>query len=668
MRIMNNQRLYEKNYNLVTKVEPVTEKHLSHPEYRPDIDGMRAIAVLSVVAFHAFPSWMPGGFIGVDVFFVISGFLISTIIYGSIDKQAFSFGEFYARRIKRIFPALLLVMIVCYAFGWFTLFADEFKQLGKHLAGGAGFISNILLWDERGYFDTTSEIKPLLHLWSLGIEEQFYILWPVIIWAAWKLRINILLVAIIAAGISFSWNVTHIASDPESVFYLPHTRVWELLVGSTLAYFSMYRPELTPQRPFISNVTSLIGLSALGYGFYTITSETQFPGWWAFIPTLGVALIIAAGPNSWLNKNILSFRPFVWIGLISFPLYLWHWPLLSFARIIEGETPTIVVRIAAVVIAVLLAWVTYQFLEKPLRRTSSSLKTPFLTLLMVIVGSAGYATFYHDGFPDRASVKSAKEFNSQFVGPLWKYTKNDICINRYPFKEAESYGWWFCMANKNENPTLLLHGNSYANHLFPGLANAKEINGNSILSIGTCSVDTPCYSQKLLINSIIEKSKTIKYAIIDGLGSKNEKAGGYKTFDKAGIKMLEDRIAYLEGNGIKVIIFIPHITIAAGRDLKGCYSRPLKTKAADCILGLNAKKAIDDGFAPVVSEISAKHPNVKFFNQNELFCGKFNCSLTLNGMPIYRDQYSHYSEYASDQLAKFFIEWAETNAPGILSR
>lgn len=160
------------------------QKYLIHPKYRPDIDGMRTIAVISVVLYHAFPRWMPGGFIGVDVFFIISGYLISTILYGSLSTNTFRFTEFYARRIKRIFPALILVLVSCYVFGWFTLFADEYKQLGKHIASGSAFISNFILWDESGYFDTSAEVKPLLHLWSLGIEEQFYIIWPFVLWAA----------------------------------------------------------------------------------------------------------------------------------------------------------------------------------------------------------------------------------------------------------------------------------------------------------------------------------------------------------------------------------------------------------------------------------------------------------------------------------------------------
>ncbi|MBR4876201.1 MAG: acyltransferase, partial [Rhodocyclaceae bacterium] len=177
--------------------QEVAEEKLSHPKYRPDIDGLRAVAVLAVVAFHAFPRWMPGGFVGVDIFFVISGYLISTILLENLARGTFSFTTFYMRRIRRIFPALALVLAASFAFGWYSLFADEFRQLGKHMAGGAGFVANILLWKEAGYFDTASELKPLLHLWSLGIEEQFYLVWPLVLWLVWRRKFNVLTVIVL---------------------------------------------------------------------------------------------------------------------------------------------------------------------------------------------------------------------------------------------------------------------------------------------------------------------------------------------------------------------------------------------------------------------------------------------------------------------------------------
>lgn len=175
----------------------------THPKYRADIDGLRALAVLSVVGFHAFPGMVKGGFIGVDIFFVISGFLISTILFDNLARGSFSLAEFYGRRVKRIFPALFLVLLSCYVLGWFVLLAEEYQQLGKHLAGGAGFIANFILKQESGYFDEAAEAKPLLHLWSLGIEEQFYIIWPLLLWAVWQQRHRLWGIIFLLAVVSF---------------------------------------------------------------------------------------------------------------------------------------------------------------------------------------------------------------------------------------------------------------------------------------------------------------------------------------------------------------------------------------------------------------------------------------------------------------------------------
>ncbi|WP_197712068.1 acyltransferase family protein [Polynucleobacter necessarius] len=292
--------------------------HLSHPKYRPDIDGLRAVAVLAVVAFHAFPNWVKGGFIGVDVFFVISGYLISTIIFENLDKGTFRFSEFYARRIKRIFPALILVLGACLVFGWFILLADEYKQLAKHVVAGSSFLSNLVLWKEAGYFDNLSDTKPLLHLWSLGIEEQFYIVWPLLVWFSWKRKFNLLFIAIFFATLSFILNVKNIRQDAIATFYSPQTRFWELLSGSVLSWVTLYKNDafLNPankiNRYFASvfrsdrtevngnllfSLLSLFGLILIVFGLWHINKELNFPGKWALIPVLGATMILIAGPN-----------------------------------------------------------------------------------------------------------------------------------------------------------------------------------------------------------------------------------------------------------------------------------------------------------------------------------------------------------------------------------
>lgn len=464
---------------------PHKSEHLTHPKYRADIDGLRAIAVLSVVGFHAFPFWVKGGFIGVDIFFVISGFLISTIIFDNLERNSFSFVEFYGRRIKRIFPALLLVLIASFAFGWFLLLPDEYKQLGKHIAAGAGFISNFVFWNESGYFDNAAVTKPLLHLWSLGIEEQFYIIWPLLLWAAWKRKFNLLTVTIVIAIVSFALNIKGIRTDAAATFYSPQTRFWELLTGSILAYikidkqniFAKYKQKLdtwlgaviihTPEADgnTLHNVQSLLGAALIGTGILIITKEQFLTGMWALLPTLGAVLIISAGAQAWLNRVVLSRRVLVWFGLISFPLYLWHWPLLSFARIVESETPAREIRITAVFVSILLAWLTYILVEKPIRFGKyGNAKTITLIVLMVIVGYVGYNTYKRDGLGFRFP---------KIIQELTQYTYD------YKIEYLEGYCFLtpeqdYTAFNSCETPTekdkksILLWGDSHAAHLYPG--------------------------------------------------------------------------------------------------------------------------------------------------------------------------------------------------------
>lgn len=341
-----------------------SERTSIHPKYRADIDGLRAIAVAAVVIFHAFPGAIPGGFIGVDIFFVISGYLISTIVFENLEHADFSLREFYGRRIRRIFPALITVLIVSLSFGWFSLLADEFSRLGKHIAGGAVFISNIVFLKESGYFDTAADTKPMLHLWSLAIEEQFYLFWPLLVAYVWKRRFSFLKLTALVAIVSFAANIYLTERNPTAAFYSPLSRFWELMIGGVLAYVTLHAAQVNGG---YKNAQSVCGFVLLTIGFVFVDAGRAFPGWWALLPTLAAFLIISSGPASWLNRNILSNRILVWFGLISYPLYLWHWPLLSFARIVCEAEPSMELRIALVLTAVLLSWLTYRFIEKPFR-------------------------------------------------------------------------------------------------------------------------------------------------------------------------------------------------------------------------------------------------------------------------------------------------------------
>ena len=336
-------------------------------KYRADIDGLRALAVASVIAFHAFPTVFPGGLIGVDVFFVISGFLITGIILDGLQKDAFSFAEFYRRRIRRIFPSLIVVLAASMIAGWFLLLPDEFTRLGKHVVASAAFIQNFILWGESGYFDKAAATKPLLHLWSLGVEEQFYIVWPLLLLAAGRLRLSKSWLVGSILAISFIVSLIYARQDSTLAFYSPVTRFWELMTGGMLAVVAgqnRYGKASSGARNLGGNIKSIVGLVAIALPICVLDDKSLFPGWWALLPTVGCYLVLSAGPEAWCNRIVLSWRPLVWLGLISYPLYLWHWPLLSFMTIAESRIPSVEARIGAVLISVALAWATYRFVNR----------------------------------------------------------------------------------------------------------------------------------------------------------------------------------------------------------------------------------------------------------------------------------------------------------------
>jgi peptidoglycan/LPS O-acetylase OafA/YrhL len=364
------------------------------PPYRPDVDGLRAIAITSVIVFHVARAWLPGGFIGVDVFFVISGFLIIRIIVGGLEQGLFSLAGFYARRIRRIFPALILVLAAVWTFGWKYMLPEDFAELGRQIVAGAAFASNLLNLSEAGYFDAPAATKPLLHLWSLGIEEQFYLTIPLMLMAAWKWRISIPWVLGVVALSSLASNIVLIRYSQPVAFYLPFTRFWELLAGGGLSYAALHYPGRITKLQ--SEALSVTGLIFIG-GAALLTPASSFPGWWAVPAVLGSVLVIAAGKDTVVNRA-LSWRPVVAVGLISYPLYLWHWPVI----VLMHDDTNFKGR-WLVLLSLTLAAGTYFFIERPVRsfRLPRVAITSLATMLVVAVLAA--AVVHTDGLPDRYS-------------------------------------------------------------------------------------------------------------------------------------------------------------------------------------------------------------------------------------------------------------------------
>lgn len=376
-------------------------------EYRKDIDGLRAIAVGLVVIFHAFPKLLPGGFIGVDIFFVISGFLITNIILKNLKIKKFSFTEFYSRRVCRIFPSLILAFLFSLALGWHTLFPDEYALLGKHIFSSGFFYQNFNLLDEVGYFDKSSENKPFLHLWSLGIEEQFYLFWPFFLWVGYKLKSQLIYVIALFGFGSFALNLIYTNANQTIAFYSSVTRFWELLIGAFLAWYC-----LNKKSELRANNLSIAGAFLIVLGVFFITPGSSFPGWRALLPTIGAMLLIAAGSRGVINRTLLSNNILVWIGLISYPLYIWHWVLLSFLNILESGAVDTKTKILALLVSFGLAFITYFFVERFFRSNRfTKLKALTLILLMLVICFVSYNIFKRDGLSFReTSIQNINEF------------------------------------------------------------------------------------------------------------------------------------------------------------------------------------------------------------------------------------------------------------------
>ncbi len=431
-------------------------------QYRKDIDGLRAIAILSVVLFHYFPSLLQGGYVGVDVFFVISGYLITSIILKEITSNRFSFLDFYAKRIRRIFPALLLVLTFCYAYGWNKLLAEDYMSLGKHIASSAAFITNFVLYHENGYFDTASELKPLLHLWSLGVEEQFYIFWPLLMWMLHKktkLYINLILLVFV---LSFAANIALSLSDKMAAFYLPYGRFWELMAGAIAAHIHFKKGF--SKNDTANNLQAAVGLGLLLLAMIAFNNTLRYPYYYALVPVCGTFLVIHSAPSALVNRSILSCRPMAYIGLISYPLYLWHWPLISIFRLEQGDDISLPEKLELLVASFVFASITYHGIEKRIRNGQHFYpKVSVLFILMLMVGYVGYNDFIRGGLDFRVKHIVSNFTDTRFdLKTSWREHECFLLDNEHHFGDK-------CIPS-GRGKLVIVYGDSFAASLAPGLA------------------------------------------------------------------------------------------------------------------------------------------------------------------------------------------------------
>lgn len=650
-------------------------RKVSKSNYRPDIDGLRAIAILLVVSFHGFPTIVAGGYIGVSIFFVISGYLISSIIYKSLDKGRFDYVDFYIRRIRRIFPALIFILMSAFAIGWFVMLADEYKQLGKYIAGGAGFIDNFIAWQEAGYFDNQAEFKPLLHLWSLGIEEWFYIVWPLLLWLACKCRFNLLTVTILVAAISFALNVYGIKHDAVATFYAPWSRFWELLSGGVLAYLHLYKPNgplflrtkidsilgkviyaihTNADGSTFRNIYSLTGFGLILYGVLTLNKQTLFPGWHALLPVLGALSLIAGGEQSYINRKVLANRIMVWFGLISYPLYLWHWMLLSFLRVGKGEEIEIRLRLATIAIAIAMSWLTYKLIENPIRFGSfRKTKSVILVLLMLSIGYVGYYIYERDGLKFREDqypiiLNEGDTGHDQYMQYQHKYFYP--CMPEKLRNDAERLnGYVQCFQSKNgDKIDLAIIGDSHASHLFIGLA--EQLDSLNIVYYSKSYLPVVSSKDFKEIFEYVLANKDIKVVILSSAWYRRfiDEVPSGSTFRKE----LTDTILKLTHMGKHVYVADdnPNFTI----NPENCKFKRFFYKNL-CNQDSNLFNATYDKYFPDLQSAILGNSNAKILKIKDLFCFSRTCTMAIDGKILFRDGH-HLNINGSKYVAKKILE------------
>jgi peptidoglycan/LPS O-acetylase OafA/YrhL len=481
--------------------KPLLSSHAAD-NYRADIDGLRAFAVLSVVLYHAFPKEIRGGFVGVDVFFVISGFLISSILFGEMTEGRFSFTAFYGRRVRRIFPALAVCLAAVLAYGFVSLTPSELAQLGKHVFFGAGFLSNIVLWSESGYFDSAVSLKPLLHLWSLGIEEQFYIIWPALLWMVFRMKAKVGRLLVVLFLASFAINIVLSITDISDDFYLPVSRFWELLAGAGLAW--QRRIVLTPN---VRSWISFAGLGALLTSVALFTPQMRFPGWLALLPVAGAVAVMLAGPEATVNRVVFSNRAVVFVGLISYPLYIWHWPLISYAYVIRlGKEPTSLMAAALVAASFLLAWATYRFIEYPVRFGAHRQRgTLIVAVCVAALGACGLAVWTGSGFPERFPALPGVDMRK--IGDA----KLDADFKSTKGMKVTDHGWTLVTQIGHGERKVALSGDSMLFHYGPRvqqLADEGQLAANTYFVAGPRCPPVP---------GVIQRDKFARCADLPGI-------------------------------------------------------------------------------------------------------------------------------------------------------
>lgn len=498
-------------------------------KYRPEIDGLRAIAVTSVVLYHANFNFISGGFLGVDVFFVISGFLITSIITKQVQEGTFSLLTFYEKRARRILPALFSVILFSIPFCWFLFSPSELIDFGESIIAVCAFSSNIFFWKESGYFDAVSDFKPLLHTWSLAVEEQYYIFFPLIMiffWRFGKRKIIISLIVVFVMSLVLAQYATKNITSSASFYLLP-TRFFEILIGGLASFVSIEKVLSKERFDFQKQILSVFGFILIVSSIFVYKKTYTLPGLLTLIPITGTCLVILfAGEKTFVQK-VLSNKIILLIGMISYSTYLWHQPILAFLKYVSNDEVKILHKIIVVIITHILAYLSWKYIENPFRNKNFLNRTQVLTLSIVgllIFSSFGLYIKHNNGFENRSNVKKYNLMNyeldntvlkDRLLTPLRNQTRNPKynTVNSDEDKEL----WYNLDSPKSK---ILIVGNSHSNDLYNVLSNSiTSINkyqiarfGIQIRNIDSSFFNSPNYKKSniLIFCSLFSKEDVIK--------------------------------------------------------------------------------------------------------------------------------------------------------------
>jgi peptidoglycan/LPS O-acetylase OafA/YrhL len=639
--------------------ERITTNYLERlrMDYRREIDGLRALAVIPVILFHAGFSGFSGGFVGVDVFFVISGYLITTNILAEKNSGTFSIIKFYEQRARRILPALFLVMFVCLPFAWMWLLPNDIRSFSQSLIAVPLFTSNMLFWQTSGYFDSSIELKPLVHTWSLAVEEQYYVFFPAFLMLIWRLGkkciLGLLAGFFVMSLAAAEWGAL---ASPEASFYLLPTRIWELLIGVFIAFYFSSACKFIPTRLF-SEFCSITGLVLIIVAVLSFDKQTPYPGFYTLVPTIGAALIIIFARPGIITGWLLGNRLCVGIGLVSYSAYLWHQPLLAFARHRVSYYLGEGLSVSLVFITLVLAYFSWKYVEKPFRNKqhfsrAAIFKMGFIgSLFFVGLGLIGQYSKISEHADTLVPVYGGDTGHTSFH----KYVQDRYfqCTPAYIVQDAPSWeGFLRCQQSKSSSDvSIALVGDSHAEHLFLGLAeNLQDKNIVYYIENSDPFLGNPVFDKIFKYVLETQSIHTVVFTMRWDLRR--------LTYPGVGLEVeLLKTLHALVGAGKNVYLLgdVPVFSFSA----ESCKSG---RRGANCDLPKKDILKYEEDYLPILINVGNQIPGVHFYELRDLFCEGANCSMARNNVLMYRD-YNHLnipgSQYVGAEIVRRFPELRE---------